>query len=111
MRTRDDLERWRNFGFVMTPSDPETKAPITKDGKHFFDWTDDQLEIARRLAFYQRESGVYTVDFDDPDRVAHGYSSMLPDTFTDGKVVNGSWLVTHKTYKINGAGALKFRYH
>jgi len=110
MRTRDDLERWRNFGFVMTPSDPETKAPITKDGKHFFDWTDDQLEIARRLAFYQRESGVYTVDFDDPDRVAHGYSSMLPDTFTDGKVVNGSWLVTHKTYKINGAGALKFRY-
>ena len=110
MRTRDDLERWRNFGFVMTPSDPETKAPITKEGKHFFDWTDDQLEIARRLAFYQRESGVYTVDFDDPDRVAHGYSSMLPDTFTDGKVVNGSWLVTHKTYKINGAGALKFRY-
>ena len=110
MRTRDDLERWRNFGFVMTPSDPETKAPITKDGKHFFDWTDDQLEIARRLAFYQRESGVYTVDFDDPDRVAHGYSSMLPDTFTDGKVVNGSWVVTHKTYKINGAGALKFRY-
>ncbi|MDC0351037.1 AAA family ATPase [Candidatus Pelagibacter sp.] len=112
MRTRDDLERWRNFGFVMTPSDPETKAPITKDGKHFFDWTDDQLEIARRLAFYQRESGVYTVDFDDPDQVAHGYISMLPDTFTDGKVADwcDAVMATHKTYKINGAGPVKFKY-
>ena len=64
MRTRDDLERWRNFGFIMTPSDPETKAPITKDGKHCFDWSDDQLEIARRLAFFHKESGVYTIDFE-----------------------------------------------
>ena len=110
MRTRDDLERWRNFGFVMTPSDPETKAPITIDKKHFFDWSDDQLERAKRVAFYQRESGVYTVDFDDPDRVAHGYCSMLPDTFTDGKVVDGKMITTHKTYKINGAGAVKFKY-
>lgn len=110
MRTRDDLERWRNFGFIMTPSDPDTKAPITVDGKHCFIWSNDQLEIAKRLAFFHKESGVYTIDFDDPDRVANDYSSMLPDTFTDGKVVNGSWVVTHKTYKINGAGAVKFRY-
>ena len=46
MRTRDDLERWRNFGFIMTPSDPDTKAPITVDGKHCFIWSNDQLEIA-----------------------------------------------------------------
>ena len=110
MRTRDDLERWRNFGFIMTPSDPDTKAPITVDGKHCFIWSNDQLEIAKRLAFFHKESGVYTIDFDDPDRVANDYSSMLPDTFTDGKVVNGSWVVTHKTYKIKGAGAVKFRY-
>ena len=110
MRTRDDLKRWKSYGYVMTPSDPETKAPITVDKKHFFDWTDDQLEIAKRLAFYQRESGVYTVDFDDPDYVAHGYCSMLPDTFTDGKMVDGKLIKTHKTYKINGAGAAKFKY-
>ena len=71
MRTRDDLERWRNFGFIMTPSDPDTKAPITVDGKHCFIWSNDQLEIARRLAFFHKESGVYTVDFDDSDYVAH----------------------------------------
>ena len=110
MRTRDDLERWRNFGFIMTPSDPDTKAPITVDGKHCFIWSNDQLEIARRLAFFHKESGVYTVDFDDPDRVANDYSSMLPDTFTDGKVVDGKMITTHKTYKINGAGAVKFKY-
>ena len=110
VRSIDDLERWKNYGFVMTPSDPETKRPITVDGKHCFDWSDDQLERAKRVAFYQRESGVYTVDFDDPDRVAHGYCSMLPDTFTDGKVVDGKMITTHKTYKINGAGAVKFKY-
>ena len=106
MRTLDDLERWKSYGFVMTPSDPETKAPITINGKHFFDWTDSQLERAKRVAFYQRESGVYTVDFDDPDYVAHGYISMLPDTFTDGKKVNFGTrpnedirtVPTHKTY-------------
>ena len=110
VRSIDDLERWKNYGFVMTPSDPETKRPITVDGKHCFDWSDDQLERAKRVAFYQRESGVYTVDFDDPDRVAHGYCSMLPDTFTDGKSVDGKMIPTHKTYKINGAGAVKFKY-
>tara|TARA_R110000851_G_scaffold109544_1_gene231913 strand:+ start:673 stop:2736 length:2064 start_codon:yes stop_codon:yes gene_type:complete len=118
MRTLDDLERWKSYGFVMTPSDPETKAPITINGKHFFDWTDSQLERAKRVAFYQRESGVYTVDFDDPDYVAHGYISMLPDTFTDGKKVNFGTrpnedirtVPTHKTYKINGAGAVNFKY-
>lgn len=110
VRSIDDLERWKNYGFVMTPSDPETKRPININGKHCFDWSDDQLERARRVAFYQRESGVYTVDFDDPDYVAHGYCSMLPDTFTDGKSVDGKMIPTHKTYKINGAGAVKFKY-
>ena len=38
--------------------------------------------------------------------------SMLPDTFTDGKVADwcDAVIATHKTYKINGAGAVKFKY-
>lgn len=121
MRTIDDLKRWKSYGMLMVPSNLKTKQPnsawygdMNKDGSKKYtqvkDSTDDELLNAECLAFYHKESNTFTVDFDDPDYVAHGYCSMLPDTFTDGKVVNGSWLVTHKTYKINGAGALKFRY-
>ena len=121
MRTRDDLKRWKNYGYVMAPSNPRTKQPKTaflgnynNDGtkkfEHKKDWPDDELMKAECLTKYERESKTYTVDFDDPDWIAHGYCSMLPDTFTDGKIVDGKEITTHKTYKINGAGAVKFKY-
>jgi hypothetical protein len=123
MRTIDDLKRWKGYGYVMTPSNPRTKQPKTaflgnynddgtKKFEHKKDWPDEDLLKAECLTKYERESGTYTADFDDPDGVAHGYISMLPDTFTDGKVADwcDAVIATHKTYKINGAGAVKFKY-
>ena len=110
MRSIDDIKRWKSYGFVMTPSNLITKKPQCVDDKHYKDWSDEQLLGAECLAFFHKESGTFTIDFDDPDYVAHGYRSLLPDTFTDGKIINGKIISTHKTYKINGSGALKFKY-
>ena len=49
------------------------------------DWSDEELLKAERLGFYQKDSNVFTIDFDDQSFVAHKYINMLPDTFTDGK--------------------------
>lgn len=104
--TIDDINRWKSYGFVMTPT--KNKIPLGETWRK--DWADEDLVNAQQLAFYHKESGAQTVDFDDLSFVAHGYSSLLPATFTDGKVVNGKVIATHKTYKINGGGAAKFQY-
>jgi len=104
--TIDDINRWKSYGFVMTPT--KNKIPLGETWRK--DWADEDLVNAQQLAFYHKESGAQTVDFDDLSFVAHGYSSLLPATFTDGKVVNGKVIATHKTYKINGSGAAKFQY-
>jgi len=120
-RSIDDLKRWKSYEYVMAPSNPRTKQPKTaflgnynddgsKKFEHKKDWPDEELMKAECLAKYERESKTYTADFDDKDYVAHGYCSMLPDTFTDGKIVDGKIITTHKTYKINGAGPVKFKY-
>ncbi len=109
-RSIDDLKRWKSYGFNMTPVAKDKSPGLKPQQKWRYDWSDEELLEAERIGVFHAPSSVYTVDFDDPDRIAHGYSSMLPDTFTDGKVVDGSWVVTHKTYKINGAGAVKFKY-
>jgi len=109
-RSIDDIRRYKSHGFVLTPAEDISKKPKTKNGKHSVDWTDQELLNAKRLAFFHKQSKVYTIDFDDLSFVAHGYSSMLPATFTDGKIVDGRIVPTHKTYKINGEGACKFEY-
>ena len=109
-RSIDDLKRWKNYGFVMTPVAKDKSPGLEPQQKWRYDWSDEALLEAERIGVFHAPSSVYTIDFDDPDYVAHGYCSMLPDTFTDGKVVDGSWVTTHKTYKINGAGAAKFKY-
>ena len=37
-------------------------------------------------------------------------TSLFPHTFTDGKDLDGAMPYTHLTYKVNGQGALKFKY-
>ena len=102
----DDIKRWKSYGFVMTPV--ENKRPKGKTWRK--DWSDDELLKAERLGFYQKDSNVFTIDFDDQGFVAHKYINMLPDTFTDGKKVNGNIIATHKTYKVNGVAPPKFKY-
>ena len=109
MRTIDDLERYKKYGFVLTTVQ-ENKKPETKDGKWFYDWSDEELLKADRLGFYHKQSKVFTVDFDDKNYVAHRYLSLFPHTFTDGKDLLGQAPYTHLTYKVNGQGALKFKY-
>ena len=102
--TIDDINRWKSYGFVMTPT--KNKIPLGETWRK--DWADEDLVNVNSLLI--KESGAQTVDFDDLSFVAHSYSSLLPATFTDGKVVNGKVIATHKTYKINGGGAAKFQY-
>ena len=109
MRTIDDLERYKKYGFVLTPVQ-KNKKPETKDGKWFYDWSDEELLKADNLGFYHKQSNVFTIDFDDKNYVAHRYLSLFPHTFTDGKDLLGQAPYTHLTYKVNGQGALKFKY-
>ncbi len=114
MRTIDDLKRWKSYGLALTPIIDGTKKPKLKNGKWSSDWTDEELLNSERLGFFHKESNVFTVDFDDKSYVSHGYMALLPMTFTDGKTImfNGqeASAPTHRTYKINGQGALNFKY-
>ena len=114
MRTVDDLKRWKELGLVLTPIIDGSKEPgLKKYDKWKFDWSDDVLLKSKRLGFFHQESGVFTLDFDDKDYIAHKYLKLFPQTFTDGKYLNetlGSFVPTHLTYKINGQGALDFKY-
>ena len=103
MRTIDDLKKWKDYGFVMTPAEAD-KLPTTVNKKWFYDWTDEELLKAKRLGVYHDPSSVFTIDFDDDEYIAHKYLYLLPDTFTDGRVVGGRRIPTHRTYKVNGSG-------
>ena len=114
MRSIDDLERYKKRGLVLTPIIPGTKRPKTKgDNKVSDDWSDEELLKSEKLGFWQKPSGVYTLDFDDTTYVAHKFLPLFPKTFTDGKFLDqtiGSFVATHLTYKVNGQGALDFKY-
>ena len=64
MRSIDELEKYKDFGLVLTPV-KQDKKPVTKDGKWHYDWSDEDLLIADQLGFYHKESNVFTLDFDD----------------------------------------------
>ena len=114
MRTIDDLKRWRDKGFVLTPIVAGTKQPgVTGKEPWRFDWPDEELLKSEKLGFFQKQSNVFTVDFDDKNYVAHKFLKLFPVTFTDGKFLNDttrSFVATHLTYKVNGQGALDFKY-
>tara|TARA_R100001129_G_scaffold103221_1_gene70492 strand:- start:125 stop:454 length:330 start_codon:yes stop_codon:yes gene_type:complete len=88
MRSIDDLKRWKSYGFALTPIQDGTKKPKLKDGKWSSDWSDQELLNSERLGFFHKDSNVFTVDFDDKSYVSHGYMSLLPMTFTDGKLLS-----------------------
>ena len=105
MRSLDDLKRWKNYGFVLTPVAEDKSPGLKPKQKWKYDWSDETLLSADRLGVFHDPSSVFSIDFDDDDYVAHKYLQLLPDTFTDGKVINGHRVMTHRTYKANGQGA------
>ena len=105
MRSLDDLKRWKDYGFVLTPVAEDKSPGLKPKQKWKYDWSDETLLSADRLGVFHDPSSVFSIDFDDDDYVAHKYLQLLPDTFTDGKVINGQKVMTHKTYKVNGSGA------
>jgi len=104
MRTIDDLKRWKKYNFIMTPVQ-DNKQPETPNGNWKYDWTDLELLKAKRLGVFHDPSKVFTIDFDDDTYTAHKYLQLLPDTFTDGRMLGSQKIMTHRTYKVNGSGA------
>ena len=107
MITRENIQTFRNWNFVLTPvhksKDPNLdKSPVNKNGKWFYNWTDEELLNANRLGAYHRDSEIFDVDFDDKSFVANSFSSLLPPTLTIGKKVNGRVEPTHLIYRSNG---------
>ena len=80
--TIDDIKRWKSYGFVMTPV--ENKRPKGKTWRK--DWSDDELLKAERLGFYQKDSNVFTIDFDDQGWTLDAPETAIPDN--DGGVYN-----------------------
>ena len=70
MRTIDDLERWESYGFVMTPAQAD-KKPKTVNKKWYYTWSFNELLAAKRLGMFHEKSSVFTIDFDDDDKVAN----------------------------------------
>ena len=117
MRSIDDLKRWKEkYNLTLTPIVKGTKKPGVKESDKWepFDrWSYDVLLKSEKLGFFQKPSGVFTLDFDDKKYVAHKFLRLFPETFTDGKFLDetiGSFVATHLTYKVNGQGALDFKY-
>ena len=105
MRTIDDLKRWKDYGFVMTPVNQDKTPGLKPKQKWKYDWSDEILLSADRLGVFHDQSSVFTIDFDDDAYVAHQYLRQLPDTFTDGRFIGDHHVMTHRTYKLNGQGA------
>ncbi len=110
------LNKYQNeFGLTLVPLKHTTKKPDSKftgeyddEGKQIWSWkkskgitySDDELLAARSWGVDHDASGTLDVDFDDKLFHAHKFSSMLPDTHSVGKMLNGSGIPTtnHKLF-------------
>ena len=113
--TKENIEKFKRYGFGLTPAIKSTnreidKKPITKKGKWAYDWTDEELLKAERIGAYH-DGKFYAVDPDDKNFVAHKFMSLLPPTFEVGKPVNGRIINTQRIYKIpDGQTARSYGY-
>ena len=105
MRSIDDLERWKSYGFILTPVNKDKTPGLKPKQPWKYDWKDEDLLQAERLGVFHDPSKVFTIDFDDESYTAHQYLQLLPDTFTDGRMLGSKKILTHRTYKVNGSGA------
>ena len=116
MITNDIIKDFKDYGLNLTPviksSDPnKDKKPESKNGKWFYDWSESDLLSAQRIGAFHKQSRIYDIDFDDKSFVAHKFMSLLPETLTIGKLVNGREVATHKIYALpEGVETKKYSY-
>ena len=114
--TKENIDKFKSYGFVLTPVNKSTnkkidKAPKTKNGKWFKDWSEQELLLSERLGVFHKDSKVFAIDPDDKTFVAHQFMRVLPPTFEIGKVVNGVPVNTQRIYRLpDNVKAKKFQY-
>ena len=102
------ITKYQEWGCVLVPLKDGDKKPKSKliDGqwhwkrKHNVKWSDKELLAASRIGIDHEASGMIDLDFDADD--ACRFSSMLPETTTVGKEINGITTPTHKLYVYDG---------
>ena len=99
----------KEYGLTLVPLKHTTRLPQSKwtgkykdDGTKEYSWkkskgitfSDEELLAARSWGVDHEASGTLDIDFDDKLFHAHKFKSMLPDTHSVGKMLNGSGIPT-----------------
>jgi len=110
-----DIKQFQEWGFTLVPLKDKDKKPQSKStGKHDakgketwswkkskgITWSNDEISSASRLGVDHEASNIIDIDFDNLD--ATKFMSMLPETLTIGKDVEGKQISTHKLYRYDG---------
>ena len=105
----EQVKKFQEWGFTLVPLKDKEKKPkskLCKDGKyhwkkkHNVEWTDQELLDSSRVGVDHEASNIIDVDFDN--LVATKFMSMLPESLTIGKDVEGKTISTHKLYRYDG---------
>ena len=85
MSVLEQIERFKDYGFVYVPVNPETKKPKTVETKEGWEWksipwtTDDFIQ-AGAVGIQHEKSNIIDVDFDNENAIR--FKHLLPKTFT-----------------------------
>ena len=85
MSVLEQIERFKGYGFVYVPVNPETKKPKTVETKKGWEWksipwtTDDFIQ-AGAVGIQHEKSNIIDVDFDNENAIK--FKHLLPKTFT-----------------------------
>ena len=98
------ISKFQEHGLKLIPLKDDSKKPKTRlvDGDWKWkgvEWSLDDLKRSKRLGVVH-EAGLFDCDADAVE--ASQFISLLPDTLTIGKEVNGRVRPTHKLYVYNG---------
>ena len=101
------ISKFQEYKLTLIPLKEDSKKPKTKyvngdwhwKPKHGVEWSANELKNSKRLGVLH-EAGLFDCDADADE--APQFMSMLPDTLTIGKEVNGQVKPTHKLYVYNG---------
>ena len=52
MRSIDDLERWKSYGFILTPVNKDKTPGLKPKQPWKYDWKDEDLLQAERLGVF-----------------------------------------------------------
>ena len=85
MSVLEQIERFKDYGFVYVPVNPETKKPKTVETKEGWEWksipwTEEDLVQAGAVGIQHEKSNIIDVDFDNETAIK--FKHLLPKTFT-----------------------------